>query len=72
MGWIYRDADQHRCAKPGYDPKIKSGDIWQCDNCKRKYKVVGTVAGKYDQRDGWYGGSVSWTELSDPTPYWRD
>jgi len=72
MGWVYRDADQHKCAKPGYDGKVVVGDIWQCDTCKKKYKVTNVVKGQFDQRDGWYGGNITWKEVVIPYTDWRD
>lgn len=61
MGWIRRQADEHRCKKPevARDPTVTPGDIWHCDDpgCGKTYTV------KEDQRDGkWFA--------PDPRPHY--
>lgn len=55
MGWIYRDADQHKCPLPAVDGRgvaaVRAGDVWQCagqSGCAKLYRVA------EDQRDGKY------------------
>lgn len=50
MGWLYRQADQHKCPRPDVT-RESYGDLWQCDTCGALYQV------KSDQRDG------NWLEL---------
>lgn len=49
MGWVYRNADLHRCAKPEYTASVTAGDVWECDVCHTQHKVDGIDG---DQRDG--------------------
>lgn len=50
MGWIYRQADQHKCKLPTY-AYAKKFDIWQCDDpaCQKEWIVTKI---NFDQRDG--------------------
>lgn len=65
--WIRRDADIHRCGKPSLSesPGVKSGDVWQCNDCQKKWQV----RVQSDQREGtWF----TWTELVPPqSEGWR-
>ena len=47
--WVYRDAEQHRCALPSYNITVKPGDIWECGQCGKQWKVD-KIDG--DQRSG--------------------
>jgi hypothetical protein len=53
--WVYRDKDIHRCPKPSYTQGVKTGDIWECNECHKQWKV--TV--NSDQREGTW---LTWTE----------
>lgn len=59
MGWVYREADLHKCKKPLWDKTIKRGDRWKCDECNLIYRVT-DVKTWYDQRDNYEGGSLTW------------
>lgn len=48
MPWLYKEADQHKCAKPSFHPNAHVGDIWQCDGCRTCYVV------RHEQHDGYY------------------
>ena len=69
--WLFRDKNIHRCPKPGYAPGIKSGDIWLCDSCNKRWKVKVNS----DQREGTW---LTWTEvpITSEEPWrstsWRD
>lgn len=64
MGWVYRKADVHECAKPrlvnGRDNMdqgavIHHGDMWQCDDAMcGMYWIVLT-----DVRGEWYWSKAS-------------
>lgn len=68
--WVYRDADIHRCGKPtpSESRNVKTGDIWECNRCKKQW----VVKVNRDQREGtWF----TWTEKPDPSAGsipWRD
>lgn len=74
--WIYRDAEIHRCPKPGHDTSVKVGDRWQCDNCKKVW-VVSKINHHFDPRPGESYSTLEWREHSSSPPapsttYWRD
>lgn len=66
MGWVYREADQHKCSKPRLDRGVpgagagtRAGDVWQCDDVEcRAFWVV-----RSDQRDGPFFDRATSTDL---------
>lgn len=58
MGWIKQKKNEHVCQRPRLNGLIQPdlGDIWQCDDCDKKWKVCD------EQRDGLYWMEVirSW------------
>ena len=59
--WVFKEANVHKCLKPGYDKSVKAGDRWQCNDCDKVWTVkrVG-----YDQRD-----NTHWLEWDDGSTY---
>ncbi len=69
--WVFRDKNIHRCKKPSSVIGVKSGDIWECGECKKQWKVKVNS----DQREGTW---LTWTEHTTGqqeawrSPSWRD
>lgn len=59
MTWIKRKVDEHVCRKPRYDSEIRAGDVWQCDECKNEWEVVGLEHG------------TQWDPINPPLVKWK-
>lgn len=43
--WLTQKSAEHVCNKPTDGTGVSVGDIWQCNGCKRQWKVLGLESG---------------------------